>query len=484
MIISKKEKDKSMAQLPNRETNFADWYQEVIYQAELVDQAPVRGCFVIRPYGYAIWEMIQNELDRRIKATGHENAAFPLLIPESFLKKEAEHVEGFAPELAVVTHAGGKELEEPLVVRPTSETIIHYMFARWIKSWRDLPLKINQWANVVRWEMRPRAFLRTTEFFWQEGHTAHETLQEAEAEVALMLEQYRHIYEHYLAVPVVPGPKSAGEKFPGADKTMTLEAMMPDGRALQCCTSHLISRDFARAFNMTYQNSEGVVDYPYLTSWGFTTRSIGALIMTHGDSKGLVLPPNIAPIQIVIVPIVKEGADNEAVIVAVRTLAEDLTKQGIRVMLDEDTNKTPGSKFYHWEIKGVPLRVEIGPRDVAQQQVTVVDRLTSTKQPVPLEGILNSLLEMLEKTQHDMFLKAQERAKTLWYRQEKLHDFSQLIEEKPGFYQTGWCGNPECEQKLKEHKVSIRCVLPDKTFSICFNCDKPNKTDVLIAKSY
>jgi len=473
-----------MAQLPNRETHFADWYQEVIYQAELVDQAPVRGCFVIRPYGYAIWEMIQNELDRRIKATGHENAAFPLLIPESFLKKEAEHVEGFAPELAVVTHAGGKELEEPLVVRPTSETIIHYMFARWIKSWRDLPLKINQWANVVRWEMRPRAFLRTTEFFWQEGHTAHETLQEAEAEVALMLEQYRHIYEDYLAVPVVPGPKSAGEKFPGADITMTLEAMMPDGRALQCCTSHLISRDFARAFNMTYQNREGVVDYPYLTSWGFTTRSLGALIMTHGDTKGLVLPPKIAPIQIVIIPIVKEGADNEAVIVTARTLAEDLAKQGIRVMLDEDTNKTPGSKFYHWEIKGVPLRVEIGPRDVAQQQVTVVDRLTSTKQAVSLDGIINALLEMLIKTQQDMLSKAQEKMKSLWYRQEKLHDFAQLIEEKPGFYQTGWCGNPECEQKLKEHKVSIRCVLPHKTFSTCFNCDKPSKTDVLIAKSY
>jgi prolyl-tRNA synthetase len=479
-----KEKDKSMAQLPNREMHFADWYQEVIYQAELVDQAPVRGCFVIRPYGYAIWEMIQTELDRCIKATGHENAAFPLLIPESFLKKEAEHVEGFAPELAVVTHAGGKELEEPLVVRPTSETIIHYMFARWIKSWRDLPLKVNQWANVVRWEMRPRAFLRTTEFFWQEGHTAHETLQEAEAEVALMLEQYRHIYENYLAVPVVPGPKSAGEKFPGADITMTLEAMMPDGRALQCCTSHLISRDFARAFNMTYQNREGSVDYPYLTSWGFTTRSLGALIMTHGDSKGLVLPPKIAPIQIVIIPIVKEGADNESVIVAARTLAENLAKQGMRVMLDEDTHKTPGSKFYHWEVKGVPLRVEIGPRDVAHQHVTVVDRLTSTKQAMPFDGIINSLIAMLEKTQQDMFSKAKERSKNLWYHQEKLHDFAQLIEEKPGFYQTGWCGRPECEQKLKEYKVSIRCVLQDKTFNTCFNCNEPSKTDVLIAKSY
>ena len=473
-----------MAQLPNRETHFADWYQEVIYQAELVDQAPVRGCFVIRPYGYAIWEIIQAELDGRIKATGHENASFPLLIPESFLKKEAEHVEGFAPELAVVTHAGGKLLEEPLVVRPTSETIIHYMFARWIKSWRDLPMKINQWGNVVRWEMRPRAFLRTTEFFWQEGHTAHETLEEAEAEVLLMLEQYRQVYEDFLAVPVIPGPKSAGEKFPGADKTMTLEALMPDGRALQCCTSHLISRDFARAFQMTFQNRDGGVDYPYLTSWGFTTRSIGALIMTHGDSKGLIMPPRVAPIQVVIIPIVKEGADNEAIIVAARELAQQLASQGLRVMLDEDTNKTPGSKFYHWEMKGVPMRVEIGPRDLAQQQAVVVDRLTATKQIVPLADIANSMPLMLKKMQQEMFEKAKAHTKNIWYRQTKLADFAKQIDEKSGFYQTGWCGKSECEQKLKEHKVSIRCLLGEKTFATCFNCNDKSETDVLIAKSY
>lgn len=473
-----------MAQLPNRETDFADWYQELIYQAELVDQAPVRGCFVIRPYGYAIWEIIQAELDRRIKATGHENASFPLLIPESFLKKEAEHVQGFAPELAVVTHAGGKLLEEPLVVRPTSETIIHYMFARWIKSWRDLPLKINQWGNVVRWEMRPRAFLRTTEFFWQEGHTAHETLEEAEAEVLLMLDQYRQVYEDYLAVPVVPGPKSAGEKFPGADKTMTLEALMPDGRALQCCTSHLISRDFARAFDMKFQTRDGGVDYPYLTSWGFTTRSIGALIMTHGDSKGLVLPPRVAPIQVVIIPIVKEGADNEAIIVEARNLALELAQLGIRVMLDEDTNKTPGSKFYHWEMKGVPVRIEIGPRDVAQQQAVVVDRMSSTKQTIALAEIAASMPEILKKLQADMLEKARLRTKNIWYRQAKLAEFAQQIDKESGFYQTGWCGKPECEQKLKEHKVSIRCLLSEKTFPTCFNCDAKSETDVLIAKSY
>ena len=473
-----------MAQLPNRETHFADWYQEVIYQAELVDQAPVRGCFVIRPYGYAIWELIQADLDRRIKATGHENASFPLLIPESFLKKEAEHVEGFAPELAVVTHAGGKPLEEPLVVRPTSETIIHYMFARWIKSWRDLPLKINQWGNVVRWEMRPRAFLRTTEFFWQEGHTAHETEEEANAEVLLMLEQYRQVYEDYLAVPVVPGQKSAGEKFPGADKTMTLEALMPDGRALQCCTSHLISRDFARAFEMTFQNRGGVVDYPYLTSWGFATRSIGALIMTHGDNKGLVLPPRVAPIQVVIVPIVKEDANNEAVIVAARDLAQELATQGIRVMLDESTNKTPGAKFYHWEMKGVPVRIEIGPRDVAQGQAVLVDRLTATKNIMQLAEIASSIPQMLKKIQQNMLERAREHTKSIWYRQAKLTDFAQQLEEKSGFYQTSWCGKPECEQKLKEHKASIRCLLGEKTFSTCFNCNDKSETDILIAKSY
>jgi prolyl-tRNA synthetase len=473
-----------MAQLPNRDTHFADWYQEVIYQAELVDQAPVRGCFVIRPYGYAIWEVIQAELDRRIKATGHENASFPLLIPESFLKREAEHVEGFAPELAVVTHAGGKPLEEPLVVRPTSETIIHYMFARWIKSWRDLPMKINQWGNVVRWEMRPRAFLRTTEFMWQEGHTAHETLEEANTEVMLMLEQYRQIYEDYLAIPVVPGPKSAGEKFPGADKTMTLEALMPDGRALQCCTSHLISRDFARAFEMTFQNRDGIVEYPYLTSWGFTTRSIGALIMTHGDDKGLVLPPRVAPIQVVIIPIVKETADNEAIVVAARELAQGLVSQGIRVMLDESTHKTPGAKFYHWEMRGVPVRIEIGPRDLAQQQAVLVDRLTGTKQTMLLADIPQSIVPKLAQLQQDMFERARKHTKSIWYKQAKLVDFAKQLEEKSGFYQAGWCGKPACEQKLKEHRASIRCLLGERTCSTCFNCDEKSETDILIAKSY
>jgi prolyl-tRNA synthetase len=293
--------------LPDINQDFAQWYHEIIYQAELVDQSPVRGCMVIHPYGYALWEHIKHQLDTRIKETGHQNAAFPLLIPESFLKKEATHVAGFAPELAVVTIAGGKELEEPLVVRPTSETIIHYMFAQWIKSWRDLPLKINQWANVVRWEMRTRPFLRTTEFFWQEGHTAHETLQEAEQEVLLMLSEYVDLAQNWLAIPVITGQKSAHERFPGAIKTMTFEGIMPDGRALQMGTSHLLSQSFAHAFDMKFQDRQGNLAYPFLTSWGTTTRLVGALVMAHGDQKGLVMPPKVAPIQVVIIPIFKKN---------------------------------------------------------------------------------------------------------------------------------------------------------------------------------
>ncbi len=473
-----------MTKLPSRATHFADWYQEVIYQAELVDQAPVRGCFVIRPYGYAIWELMQHELDRRIKATGHENASFPLLIPESFLKREAEHVEGFSPELAVVTHAGGKELDEPLVVRPTSETIIHFMFARWIKSWRDLPLKINQWANVVRWEMRPRAFLRTTEFFWQEGHTAHQTLEEAEAEVLMMLEQYRQFSTEFLALPVVAGQKSAGEKFPGADKTYTIEALMPDGRAVQSATSHLISRDFARAFEMKYQDSNGNVDYPYLTSWGATTRLIGALVMMHGDDRGLIIPPRVAPIQAVIIPITKEGADNEAVIGAARACAVELARKHVRVFLDEDTSKTPGSKFYHWELKGVPVRVEIGPRDVHNRQATVVDRPTLSKQTIALAELPGVIVSMLDDIQKILLEKARATMLSLWYKETKFAHFTQRLEERGGFFQTGWCGSPACENKIKEGHASIRCLLENRTFASCLMCDEPSIADVLIAKSY
>lgn len=473
-----------MKQLPNIKTDFAEWYNEVIYQAELVDQSPVRGSMVVRPYGCAIWEQMTKILDARFKETGHENALFPLFIPESFLKKEAEHVEGFAPELAVVTHAGGKQLEEPLIVRPTSETIIHYMFARWIKSWRDLPLKINQWANVVRWEMRPRPFLRTTEFYWQEGHTAHETEHEAQQEAYLMLNEYVEFAHNYLAMPVITGKKSAQEKFPGANVTLTFEGIMQDGKALQMGTSHILSQNFAHAFEMKFQDRNGALAYPYLTSWGVSTRLIGAMVMTHGDQKGLVIPPRLAPIQIVIIPIFKTDQDNGAVIMAAEQLAEQLIEQGIRVFIDASDAKSPGAKFYKWELKGVPLRVEIGPRDLVNGNITVVERLNSTKQQINLEQASDSLIQMLDDIHVQMFAAAQERVASMVHVAEKLQEFGPRMDAENGAYKTGWCSNKVCEQKVKEFKATIRCILDERTMDECFNCDQASIADVIVAKAY
>ena len=468
--------------LPNIETDFAAWYQEIVYKAELADQAPVRGCMVIRPYGYALWEHIKNRLDLRIKETGHHNAAFPLLIPESFLKREAQHVEGFAPELAVVTHAGGKVLEEPLVVRPTSETIIHYMFAQWLKSWRDLPFLINQWANVVRWEMRPRPFLRTTEFYWQEGHTAHETQEEAHQEALTMLNEYVNLAQDYLAVPVIAGVKSEKEKFPGADKTYTFEAIMPDGKALQMGTSHLISQNFAKAFNMSFQDRNGNLAYPYLTSWGATTRLIGALVMMHGDQNGLILPPKVAPIQVVIIPIFKADHDKEAIITAANQIKNSLNLY--RVHIDFDEQKTPGAKFYHWEMKGVPIRIEIGPRDLASKQVIMTDRLGLGKRTISFDALEKETGVLLETIQQELFSRAQQKQKAQWHTAEKIAEFGPLLEANNGVYQTGWCQERTCEDVVREYKATTRCILDKKTFEFCFNCDKPSKSDVLVAKAY
>jgi len=469
--------------LPDIEKDFAQWYQEVIYEAELVDKSPIRGCFVIRPYGTSLWENIKAILDKRIKETGHQNAMFPLFIPQSFISKEAEHVEGFSPELAIVTHAGGKELEEPLVVRPTSETMIHYMFAKWIRSWRDLPLKINQWANVVRWEMRPRAFLRTTEFFWQEGHTAHETAQEAEQEAKMMLQEYVNLAQDYLAVPVIAGVKSESEKFPGADKTFTFEALMPDGKAVQMGTSHIISRNFAKVFGMSYQNREGQLDFPYLTSWGATSRLIGATVMMHGDAKGLVLPPKIAPTQVVIIPIFKKGVDNAAVLEVAETVKEKLSKE-MSVFVDDDEAKTPGAKFYKWELKGVPVRIEIGPRDIKEGKVVVADRLGESKEAVALDEVATYVQKLLADMQKALFEAASQKVKDQWKKAEKLASFSKDLAEKGGFYQTGWCRNPECEKELKKYQATTRCLLEEKTFEKCFHCDQDSISDVLVAKSY
>jgi prolyl-tRNA synthetase len=464
-------------------TDFAQWYQDIIYAAELADHSPVRGSFIIRPYGYAIWELIQKQLDTRIKETGHQNASFPLFIPQSFLQKEAEHVEGFAPELAVVTHAGGKELEEPLVVRPTSETIIHYMFAKWIKSYRDLPLKINHWANVVRWEMRPRAFLRTTEFFWQEGHTAHAMREEAAAEVQLMLTEYKNLAIDYLAIPVITGRKSEKEKFPGAEETYTFEALMQDGKALQMGTSHLLSQSFAHAFEMKFQDQHGAMVYPYLTSWGATTRLIGAVVMVHGDQKGLVLPPHAAPIQVVIVPITTKNSDTQALMKAVHNLAQELKLVGIRVHVD-DREETPGAKFYHWELRGVPLRVEIGPRDLASESCVVSDRLGISKQTVPLKAAIEHIVEAIPAFHKHLYNRAHEKFKSMWHKAATLAEIVTGLELKPGFYQTGWCQQKECEAMLKEHKATTRCLIKEHSFKNCFNCGKPSIQDVLIARSY
>ncbi len=473
-----------MNKLPDIKNNFAEWYQEVVQQAELADHSPTRGSMVVRPYGCAIWERIKDIVDKRIKETGHENAMFPLLIPESFIKREASHVAGFAPELAVVTHAGGKLLEEPLVVRPTSETIIHYMFARWIKSWRDLPMKINQWANVVRWEMRPRAFLRTTEFYWQEGHTAHETYEQAEQEALMMMQEYVNLAHNYLAIPVITGEKTPHERFPGAEKTLTFEAMMQDGKALQMGTSHQLSQKFAESFEIKFQDRDGNLAMPHLTSWGVTTRLIGAIIMVHGDEKGLVLPPRIAPIQVVIIPIFKKGTDNAVILTAAQDIKRAMEARGIRVMLDADEHKTPGAKFYKWELKGVPVRIEFGLRDLESKQAIVADRLGMNKEAIPLVDIAERTETLLETLHAEMYNRALIHRQSMWHMGIKLVDFGPELERNNGFYQTGWCGSADCEALLKNYKAFTRCILKEKTSAVCFNCDKASIHDVLVAKAY
>lgn len=470
--------------LPNIKTHFAEWYQEVIYDAELVDQSPVRGSMVVRPYGCALWEEMQKVLDARIKATGHHNAIFPLFIPESFLKREADHVAGFAPELAVVTHAGGKKLDEPLVVRPTSETIIHYMFSQWIKSWRDLPLKINQWANVVRWEMRPRPFLRTTEFFWQEGHTAHATHEEALQETHTMLREYVNFAENYLAIPVITGKKTDMEKFPGAEITFTFEGVMQDGKALQMGTSHLLSQSFAHAFEMQFQNKQGELAYPFLTSWGVTTRLIGATVMMHGDQKGLVLPPYIAPYQIVIIPIVRKGHHEELVYQSVDNLAQSLKNAGLRIIIDQDDTSTPGAKFYHWELRGVPVRIEVGLREVEQKKVVIADRLGLVKEAIDNDIVVPMVTRLLERIHNTMFTNAQATINALRKKGDTLTEFGPELEKNGGVYQVGWCGSADCEQQLKQYKASSRCIVEEQTMPHCFACTRSSVHDILVAKSY
>ena len=463
---------------------------KIALEAELADYAPIKGCMIIRPYGYALWEQIQSALDKMIKDTGHQNAYFPLFIPESFLQKEAEHVEGFAPECAVVTFAGGKELEEKLVVRPTSETIINYMFSKWIQSYRDLPLLLNQWANIVRWEMRTRLFLRTTEFLWQEGHTAHATDEEAIQETEKMLGVYKTLSENFLAVPVVDGIKTENQRFAGAVKTYCIEGLMKDGKSLQMGTSHYLGQNFAKAFDTKFQDQNGQLQYVHQTSWGVSTRLIGAIILTHSDEKGLKLPPKIAPIQIVIVPIYKEAAEKETVLKKCKEL-ENKFKDSFRVKIDDRDQYSPGWKFNHWELKGVPIRLNIGPKDIINNVVEIFRRDTNEKiKNVPQEGLQQFLTKLSTEIQENLFRQAGEFLKknTFWVKDE--NEFIEKI-AKGGYLICFWCENEMCEESLKQKtKATIRCIpfkLPVDQIEeegYCIICNKKSNQKVIFAKAY
>ncbi len=492
--------------LTRRDEDFSAWYNEVVLRGELADHSPVRGCMVIRPYGYRLWELMRDQLDRRFRETGHQNAYFPLFIPQSFFSREAEHIEGFAKEMAVVTHTrlkagegGGlapdpeSRLDEPLIVRPTSETIIYEMFAKWVQSYRDLPLLINQWANVVRWEMRTRLFLRTTEFLWQEGHTAHASSEEAEEEARRMLGVYREFMEEWMGMAVVTGRKSPSETFPGANHTYSCEAMMQDNRALQAGTSHHLGQNFSRQFNLKFASESGTEEYAWNTSWGASTRMIGGLVMTHGDDGGLVMPPRLAPIQVVIVPIARKDAEWQVVLKKARAVAVAL--EGIRTHVDDRNSLTPGAKFYEWETKGVPFRIEVGPKDIEKQQLVLVKRVVAEgegrKEFLPEAEVIASIAHRLEEFQQWLLVRARERRESNSRR--GVVDYQELrevIESTGGFVYTGWCGAAGCEDRVKEDTRATIRVIPDPEFrsaespSTCVVCGGPAVDEVIWARAY
>ncbi|MCR4428122.1 MAG: proline--tRNA ligase [Caldiserica bacterium] len=474
-----------VTEITKKSEDFSEWYVQVVRRAELADYSPLKGCMVIRPYGFTIWENIQDALDRRLKETGHVNAYFPLFIPESFLSREAEHVKGFAPQVAWVTQGGDEILEERWAVRPTSEAIIGYMYSKWVRSWRDLPILINQWCNIVRWEKVTRLFLRTTEFLWQEGHTLHRTHEEALEEVLRILEIYRDLVENDLAIPVITGKKSPSEKFAGALDTFTLEALMPDGKALQCGTSHDLGQNFSRAFEITFLDSDGQEKHAWSTSWGVSTRLIGGLIMVHGDDSGLIIPPRIAPYQVVIVPIFY-GQEQEEVINKARELRDLLKKSGIRVLLDDRDEYTPGWKFSEWELRGVPLRLEIGPRDLASSEAVLVRRDNREKRRASWEALPTVAPQVLESVQKSLFDRAKNFRETNTRESEDFSEFKKIMEEKRGFILSPWCGNEACEEEVKaQTTATIRCIKDEEpSGKMCLVCGNEAKFLAYFAKSY
>ena len=470
-----------VTQIADINENFAQWYTDVVLKTELVDYGPVKGTMVIRPYGYAIWENIQKDMDARFKATGSKNAYFPLLIPMSFFTKEAEHVEGFAPEVAVVTHAGGAKLEEPLAIRPTSETVIGTMYSKWIQSYRDLPVIMNQWCNVMRWEKTTRPFLRTSEFLWQEGHTVHATEEEAMEETIKMLNVYKDFMQDTLAMPVICGRKTDKEKFAGAVATFGLEAMMLDGKSLQAGTSHYLGQNFSKAFDIKFLDKDSKLKYGYTTSWGTSTRMIGAIIMTHGDQRGLVLPPKVAPIQVVIVPV---AAHKPGVIEKAMELKATFEQKGIRVECDT-RDMSPGWKFNEWEMKGVPLRVEVGPRDIENNQVVISRRDDLSKQTASMDNLADYVYGLLDTVQKDLFEKAKKNREARIVEASSIDQILAGVEDKK-FVKANWCGCRECEDKVKEFASATARVMVDEegVSGVCAICGKPAKHKVVFARAY
>jgi len=484
--MSDQKKEHFVTEITPRSEDFSRWYLDVVRRAEMADYSPVKGCMVIRPYGYAIWEHIQRLLDARFKATGHVNAYFPLFIPESLLKKEKDHVEGFAPQVAWVTRGGDEELEEKLIVRPTSEVLVGTMYAKWIKSWRDLPMLINQWANVVRWEKVTRPFLRTTEFLWQEGHTAHETAEEAEAETLQILALYKEFAEAELAMPVVDGIKSDSEKFAGASRTYSIEALMGDGRALQAGTSHNLGQNFAKAFDIQFQGRDKSLQHAWTTSWGVSTRLIGGLIMTHGDDSGLVLPPNVAPYQVVIIPIPR-GNWKETVLPKAEAIRAELVSKGVRVKLDASEENSPGWKYAEWELRGVPLRLEIGPKDLEKSQVFSARRDTREKAAIPLADLTARVPELLAEIQRNLLTRARKFRDDNTSEAGSWSEFTAAMAGRPGFVIAPWCGDADCEAAIKAETQATLRNIPLNSPRIdgsCVRCGKPAHVKAWFAKAY